>query len=410
MEPGDLSLSSLTLYGVSFRDSCFTDLWPLTDELKARAYQSLAPLSRGVVVLSTCNRFEIYLDSPAEPRAGEVARALLRSPHVLMGEDAALHLLRVAAGLESAILGEDEILGQVREAWVEARTNGYSSELLDAVFHSALSAGARVRRETWISRGVLGYPQAAVEIGASALGGLDGRRVVVVGAGVASRAMLRHLCSKWRPLSVIVVDRTPERAREAADSCPGASALPLSDVGLVGNVDLTLVAIKGGLRPELTSLRASSRIVVDISTPPAAPSPDFTASDAESFVERSARARLEEVPRAEALLSEELTRLVAYLRRRSVDRHLSQVMRVVGMIVEDEAKEAVKRVSAGEDLYQVVLTALNSTVKRAFFPVLSYIRENPESRGELARELARRYESLISIRGGRLGGVPEDKA
>ncbi len=407
---GDLDISFLTLYGVGFRDSCFAEVGPLAEAIKERAYESLSPLSRGVVVLSTCNRLEVYMDSPAEPRTEEVARSLLRSPRVLRGEEAAMHLLRVASGLESAIIGEDEVLGQVRDAWVEARNKGYTSELLDAVFHAAVSAGARVRRETGISRGVLGYPQAAVEIGAKALGGLDDARVVVVGAGVAARAMLRHLCSKWRPRSVIVLDRTPSKAAEASEDCPRAKALPLEAASTVGEVDLALVGIKGGPRDELKSLRALTRVLVDISTPPAAPSPDFTSGDAESFVERSARARLEEVPRAEELLAQELSKLNAYLRRRSVDRYLSQVMRVVGMIVEEEARETAKRITAGDDPYQAVLTALNSTVKRAFFPVLSYIREDPESRGWLAREIASRYESMLALRGDRSGGVPKDQA
>ena len=409
MEAWDLDISSLTLYGVTFRDSCFAEVSPLAEAIKERVYEALGPLSRGVVVVSTCNRFEVYLDSPAEPRAGEIARSLLRSPRVMRGEEAALHLMRVASGLESAILGEDEILGQVREAWVDARRRGYTSELLDAVFHAAIGAGARARRETGISRGALGYPQAAVELGARAVGDLDDAKVVVVGAGLAARAMLRHLCSKWRPATVIVLDRTPSKAAEAAaEACPGARTLPLEEAPNVGEVDLALVAIKGGPREELRHLRRLSRVLVDISTPPATPSPDYTSKDAESFVERSARARLEEVPKVEALLAEELSRLHAYLRRRSIDRHISQVMRVVGMIVEEEAKETAKRIAGGEDPYQAVLTALNSTVKRAFFPILSYIREDPESRGWIARDLAQRYESMLALRGGRGGGVSKD--
>ncbi|MCI4459938.1 MAG: NAD(P)-binding domain-containing protein [Acidilobus sp.] len=409
-EPEDLGLQSLLAYGVTFRDSCFADLLPVAESIKRRAYELLAPLSRGVVVLSTCNRFEVYLDSPAPGRSEEVIRSLLKAPWRLEGEEAARHLLRVAAGLESQIVGEDEVLGQVRDAWLEARRAGLTSELLDTVFHSAISAGARARRETRISKGVLGYPQAAVELGARALGDLDGRRVLVVGAGMAARAMLRHLCTKWRPASVIVADRNPARASEAASECPGAKAISLAEVKAIDGVDLALVAIKGGPRPELTNLRSRCKVLVDISTPPASALPDYTAREIEAFVEESARARLEEVPKVEALLEEELDRLKAFLKRKSVDRYLSQIMRVVGLIVEEEARVTAKRIAGGEDPHEAVLTALNSTVKRAFFPVLSYIREDPDSRGHLARELARRYESLLSLRGEGYGGVPEDKA
>ncbi|MGC9071827.1 MAG: hypothetical protein ACP5HK_03920 [Acidilobus sp.] len=410
MELDVLNLSSLVMYGVTYRDSCFIELQPAAEAIRRKVYEGLAPLVRGVVVVITCNRLEVYLDSPVESRVDEVLRPLLRAPRVMRGEEVALHILRVAAGLESAILGEDEILGQVRDAWVEARRAGYSSELLDVVFHAAISAGARVRRETNISKGVLGYPQAAVELGAIALGGLDDKRVAVVGAGMAARSMIRHLCSKWEPQSLIVLDRTPARASEAARLCKGARQARLGESLTLDQLDLALVAIKGGPRPELDPLRRASRVLVDISTPPAAPSPDFTYREVESYVEANTKARLADVPRAEALLKEELSKLNAYLRRRSVDRYLSQIMRVVNLIVGEEAKATARHLQAGEDPYEAVLAALNSTVKRAFFPLLSYIREDPGSRAEIARELAQRYESLVSLRGEPGGGVPEDKA
>jgi len=87
-EPEDLGLQSLLAYGVTFRDSCFADLLPVAEGIKRRAYELLAPLSRGVVVLSTCNRFEVYLDSPAPGRSEEVIRSLLKAPWRLEGGQA----------------------------------------------------------------------------------------------------------------------------------------------------------------------------------------------------------------------------------------------------------------------------------------------------------------------------------
>lgn len=405
------SLDDLVAYVVTFRDSCFDSLLPAAEAIKRRLYSELYPISRGVVVLSTCNRIEAYLDAPAYERARAVAASLLKAPRELRGREAAMHILRVASGLESAIIGEDEILGQVRDAWVEARRAGYSSELLDAVFHSAVSAGARARSETGISRGAIGYPQAAVELAAARLGGLSGRRVLVVGAGMAARAMIRHLCSKWTPSALYVADRTPSRAEQALGECRGRAAgraLGLGDVASLEAVDVALVAIKGGPRPELEALRGVAGLVVDISMPAAAPQPDFDYRDVERFVESNIKLRLAEVPKVEAILEDELARLEAFVKRKAVDHYISSIMRVLGEVMRREALVTAKELGGGEEVYRAVMVALNSMTKKALGPLFSYLRQDPEGRAALAAELAAVYESMLG--GERLGGVPEDKA
>jgi len=401
LESEDFDINALEVYGVTFRDSCFLRLSPEAEDLAERAYRELAPLSRGVVIVSTCNRFEVYLDSPARGRVEEAIGGLFTCGFHLSGVDAARHLLRVASGLESAILGEDEVLGQVREAWVNARRRGYSSELLDTVFHSAISAGARARDSTNISRGVLGYPRAAVEMAAERLGGLDDKVVLIVGAGMAASEMAQHLCSKWRPSKVMVADRNAEKARAILSLCPSAGGefIELTKVANLDAVDAMLVAIKGGMRPELGVAARRSKVVVDISTPQASPTAHVTIDDVKDFVNHNLSRRLAEVPAAEGIVEDELSRLQAMLLRKSVDKAISSIMRVISVIVDEEAKVTAKNIEGGEDPYQAIMTALNSTVKRAMFPIFSYLRERPESRAELARELMNRYESMLGLRG-----------
>ncbi|ADL18511.1 Glutamyl-tRNA reductase [Acidilobus saccharovorans 345-15] len=398
-----LDISSLEMYGVTFRDSCFLSISSHAGRLVERAYQELLPLSRGVVVLSTCNRFEVYLDSPAHDRADSAISEMLGCHVHLTGVDAARHLLRVASGLESAILGEDEVLGQVRDAWVYSRRAGYSSELLDTVFHSAISAGARVRSSTNISRGVLGYPRAAVEVAAARLGGLDGRRVAVVGAGMAAGEMLQQVCSKWRPSSLVIADRSPEKARALGSLCQQAKVetATLQQLPSLAPFDVMLVAIKGGMRPELEVAARRSGLVVDISTPPASPLFHVGIDEIKEFVNANLSARLSEVSRAESIIEEELESLQQMILRKAVDRAISSIMRVISVIVDEEAKLTAKNIAGGQDPYQAVLTALNSTVKKTMFPIFSYLRESPESRAELAKELMNRYNSMIGLRGRR---------
>ncbi|MDQ3145666.1 MAG: glutamyl-tRNA reductase, partial [Actinomycetota bacterium] len=147
------------------------------------------------VVLSTCNRVEVYVQ--AERFHGAVAdvRNFLAesaflppeafSDHLYTYHDAgaAAHLFTVAAGLDSVILGESEILGQVRTAWERAAAEDATGPVLNALFRHAVEVGKRVRTETRIARSITSVSQAAVRLAGDRLGSLEGRRVLVLGAG-----------------------------------------------------------------------------------------------------------------------------------------------------------------------------------------------------------------------------------
>lgn len=141
----------------------------------------------GLVMLSTCNRVEVYAEgTPGDAEAVRSAWAARvgvdpSQLHVTAGSDAVRHLVRVAAGLESAVLGEDQILGQVRRARAEAMRHRTLSPLLAEAFREALAAGRRVRTRTALAQGVASTASAAVALASRTLGGLAGRDVVVVG-------------------------------------------------------------------------------------------------------------------------------------------------------------------------------------------------------------------------------------
>ncbi len=152
----------ITLYTINYKNAPYEIIGSLAN-IRDEVYKALETLVDEIVILNTCNRFEVYTSSNSNI-VEEALRNILgnRFSHVkiLKGVDAVKHLLRVTADLESAILGENEILGQVKRAWLEALENGYirGNGLLHQVFHRAVLAGKRVRSETGISRGVIGYP------------------------------------------------------------------------------------------------------------------------------------------------------------------------------------------------------------------------------------------------------------
>ncbi len=177
------------------------------------------------VALSTCNRTEIYVASPDPAQAeGIVAGTLVArtaiapgelacARYLLRDEGAAAQLFRVASSLDSMVLGESEIQGQVRAAWEIAGQEGAAGPILDRLFRQALQVGKQVRSATRIGAGAASVSSAAVDLAEQVLDDLPGRRVLVVGAGQVAEAtalaLLRHGVRE-----VVVASRTAAGARE----------------------------------------------------------------------------------------------------------------------------------------------------------------------------------------------------
>ena len=200
------------------------------EKLVLRPQESLAELARlrdaGLtregVVLSTCNRTEIYavdngqdvlpeITALLSDRLGTDASGLIYVRH---DRDAAVPLFKVAAGLESRILGEAPIQGQVRDAWEQCRAE--SGPILNRLFQSALVAGGRAREETGIGRGAASVSSAAVQLAKKIFGGLAGRRAMILGAGDVAELALECLLSEGVRVA-IVANRTHERAQVLAE-------------------------------------------------------------------------------------------------------------------------------------------------------------------------------------------------
>lgn len=204
------------------------------------------------VVLSTCNRIEIYAvverfhDACAGLRSvlaehADVPVAAIADHLAVEFDDAAVdHLFRVAAGLDSAVLGETEILGQVKTAWGLARDEGAVGPQLNALFRHALHVGKRARTETGISRSEASVSAAAVALAADRLDGLAGRRALVLGAGDMGRQMAVALTGAGA--GVAVANRSDEAARDLAARIQGEAVTPGAVSGLLGEVDLVLTS------------------------------------------------------------------------------------------------------------------------------------------------------------------------
>jgi len=209
----------------------------------SRRSEALVQLSRSpgieeVIVLATCNRTEFILwTDDATAAAGSVLSFLTRQYGLrlcewshfyrLLDQAALTHIFKVTSSLDSMVIGESEIVAQVKEAWAAAQEAGTSGNFLDAVLQKALSVSKRVRSETTIGDCAVSVPYAAVELARQIFNSLKDRRVLVLGAGKMSETSARYLV-KYGVTDVRVINRTLENAQQLAEEL-GGLAVPFEE-------------------------------------------------------------------------------------------------------------------------------------------------------------------------------------
>jgi glutamyl-tRNA reductase len=344
----------------------------------AKAVTALAARDnlREAAVVSTCNRTEVYAVTERFHGAygdirdffcelGGLAPDELH-PYLYSQHDdaAARHLFEVAAGLESAVLGETEILGQVRTAWQVARKEGGIRSTLDLLFRHALRVGKRARTETAIGRGTASISHAAVEMVSDRLGSLAGRTVLVVGAGEMGAGVTSAL-HRGGAGQIVVCNRTRERGARLAERFGGstigfdrlAEALATSDVvvactGAGGHVVTAadVATAQRGDRPllvvDIAVPRSVERAVAEL---PAVTLLDL--DDLRDWADRGLALRAAETDRVRTIVSEEVERfvvevtarqaapLVAQLREQAESVRTDELARFAGRLAElDEAE------------------------------------------------------------------------
>ena len=236
-----------------------------------------------VVLLSTCNRTEVYAVAERFHGAFQDIRDFLcdvagmapeqLQPHLYSQHDAAAaaHLFSVAAGLESAVLGESEILGQVRTAWATAQAEGAARSALNLLFRHALEVGKRARTETAIGRSTASVSHAAVEMVTERFGPLQDAKVLVVGAGEMGEGIVSALTGAGVG-HVTVVNRTHERAVELAERLAGR-AVPFAQLPVaLADADVLLTSTGSGtviVEADVVERAKAGRplLVVDVAVP-----------------------------------------------------------------------------------------------------------------------------------------------
>jgi glutamyl-tRNA reductase len=309
------------------------------------AVEALAtrPSAAESVVLSTCNRSEIYVASDNPARAREDIIEFLShyhslapesfTPHLFsMGDDAvARHLFRVAAGLDSLVVGEPQILGQVKDAFETAAGRRCAGPMLSKLFHWSFGVGKRVRTETALGEGAVSISFAAVTLARKIFGQLDGRRVLVIGAGEISSLTAEHLRAHGVG-EIIVTSRTTAHA-EALASAVGGRAARWDDVSsLIAIADIVVTAT-GSQRPILTRAQVEAAtgrhrpdplFFIDLAVPRDVEASVgdieqvflYNVDDLQSVVQENLSRRTREIAHAETIVAEELLKFATWQRSR----------------------------------------------------------------------------------------------
>ncbi|MCS7221787.1 MAG: glutamyl-tRNA reductase [Anaerolineae bacterium] len=378
-------------------------------------------LARGEgAILSTCNRLEIYAAVGDDDTGiiGRIERFLADlggfpptalSAHLYRheAEGAVRHLLRVAAGLDSMVLGEPQILGQVADAYQAALAIGTIGPILSALFRQAIHAGKRARTETAIGRHPTSVSNAAVALALQVLGDLKGRRVLLVGAGEMAEAAAHSLAaagaSEFR-----VISRTYARADELARSFGGSAiaweqigeALSWADIVLTSATAPHTLIHAEGVRQIMAGRGERPLFFIDIAVPRNVdPTVEqiphvylYDIDDLRSITDESLAERRREVPKVEAIVIEEAEEYLAWLRMQRVVPTLKELRSKAEAIAREELQKTLSRLPhLSESERRIIVAMTHSIVQKILHEptvrLKEYASNGRDEYGEALREL-----------------------
>ncbi|MCW4007825.1 MAG: glutamyl-tRNA reductase [Candidatus Bathyarchaeota archaeon] len=367
-----------------------------------RAIRSLEKVDE-CVLLQTCNRVEIYavseesekaakrlkdfLVQKAEALADEVSRAIECS----LDGDALRHILRLASGLESMVIGEDQILNQVWDAYLEAESAKAAGIVLKHLFMRAVSVGRRVRKETGINKGAVSIGSAAVELAETLLDKLDQKKILVMGAGEMGTLVAKALARRClKP--VFIANRTYERAVKLAEELSGRAVKfdKLEEVLTDADVVICSTAAPHYLLTKNTVSKLMNQrqneadlLIIDISNPrnveetvKEVPKVKlYCIDDLQLIAEKNKQRRLKSIEKASAIIEQELVLLNRDIKILSVNDIVSLLFARAEEIRQKELAEALKMLGPLDAREKKIIEDLTFILlKRTYVPIVENLR------------------------------------
>jgi glutamyl-tRNA reductase len=331
------------------------------------------------VVLKTCNRVEIYVVSPKSSSVlFSFAKEMGASTHIIefYGHDESLeHLLRLAGGLESMIVGEDQILGQMKDLYSHSKKMGTTGKILDTAFDKAIQVGKKIRNETKINKGSVSIGSAAVDLAEDILEGLTGKAVLVIGAGEIGVLVAKALAEKDIE-AIYIANRTFRKAEEIAYEL-GGHAVKLDDVQTYLKDADVVISGTGAphyiLTREMVEEAIKNRnkyrklLLIDIANPRDIEESVVELENVELcnidnlrvMSEKTLKMRKEEAKKAEAIIQEEIRLLNLQYKRQKADSLIADLYKQVYDIRIREREKAVNRLSAYHTIGEIETEVLD---------------------------------------------------
>lgn len=385
----------LTLVGLSHKTAPVDIREKLTFPANVQASALVAltssPAVAEAVIVSTCNRTEIYAVTADGVDGPDVIidfmadyhdldrHELVRSLYISGGEAVVRHLFRVVASLDSMVLGEAQILGQVKEAYEHSFDNGASERIFNKLFRQSFEVGKRVRTETDIGENAVSISYAAVELAKKVFEKLEGRTILVVGAGKMSELTAKHLVSQGVK-EVLVANRTYERAAELAEKFEG-TAIPYEELfERMADADIVIssTAATGYVitKAEVAEARKSRKrrrgplFLIDIALPrDIEPTVNdladvylYNIDDLNGVVSANLEERLHEAKRAEVIIAEEMAAFEAWLESMEVVPTVAGIRSKAEAIRQAELEKAIKRLGGLSEKELQTVDALTASI------------------------------------------------
>lgn len=371
-----------------------------------------------VVVVSTCNRTEIYSIGPSQSREqvhqwlkakGKLTDAEMDEHcYVREREHAVHHLFRVAGGLDSLVLGESQIVGQLKESWQMANDAGGVGKVLDRLFQHAFATGKRIRSKTHIGDHPVSVAYTTVMLAKQIFGDLNSKTVILVGAGEMVELCGRHLHDKGLS-SLIIANRSIKRAAELADEF-GGLAVSLTDLPDVLHKADILISSTASLEPviqaksvklALKQRRNRPMFLVDIAVPrdihPDVAKLDsvylYTIDDLQKVVDKNLSKRSEAAEAASGDIDESVDEFMRWLNSARAVVYLQNLHKNARKNSDELVAKALRKIKAGQDPEQVVTQLANTLTKRILHLPSTRLRQAAEEQDdELLRVANRLFE------------------
>ncbi len=381
--------------------TCLNNVNPLEELLKI-------PEVKEAMYLSTCNRVEVLADTTEGGGALDSLRSFIfhhgnlspeemeRCLYVYHDQEAIGHLFRVASSLDSLVMGEPQILGQVKDAYNRAVENKATGQVLNKVLHQAFRVAKRVRTETAIASNAVSISYAAVELAKKIFGSLEGKTVLLVGAGEMSELAARHLINNGIG-KFFITNRTYARAQELAEVFQGtavefdhlAEKLGETDIVISSTGAAGYVITKEMVAQALHGKKNRLLFLIDIAVPrdvdPAAGDIDnaylYNIDDLQEVVDDNIKNRRQEAAKAEAIVEEEIVKCRAWMNSLTVVPTIVSLRAKVENIIKGELEKSAWLRNLSEEEKNNVEILATSIVNKIIHDPISSLKEESQDNG-----------------------------